>query len=100
MHRRGEQMNTRAATFASKRQRAMGLGDTRPTFRRLGVIVGKLRRDLCLPSSARLGVELECSYKTIQRDIDLLRDFFGYQLEYDARKYHYKLAGPLPKAVL
>ena len=93
-------MNTRAATFASKRQRAMGLGDTRPTFRRLGVIVGKLRRDLCLPSSARLGVELECSYKTIQRDIDLLRDFFGYPLEYDARKYHYKLAGPLPKAVL
>jgi biotin operon repressor len=93
-------MNTRAATFASKRQRAMGLGDTRPTFRRLGVIAGKLRRDLTLPSCARLGVELECSYKTIQRDIDLLRDFFGYSLEYDASKYHYKLAGPLPKAVL
>ena len=93
-------MNTKAATFASKRNRAAGLGDTRPTFRRLGVIVGKLRRDLCLPSSTRLGVELECSYKTIQRDIDLLRDFFGYPLEYDASKYHYKLAGPLPKAVL
>jgi hypothetical protein len=93
-------MSTKAATFASKRNRAAGLGDTRPTFRRLGVIVGKLRRDLCLPSSAWLGVELECSYKTIQRDIDLLRDFFGYPLEYDARKYHYKLAGPLPKAVL
>jgi predicted DNA-binding transcriptional regulator YafY len=93
-------MNTRAATFASKRQRAMGLGDTRPTFRRLGVIAGKLRRDLTLPSCARLGVELECSYKTIQRDIDLLRDFFGYPLEYDASKYQYKLAGPLPKAVL
>jgi len=93
-------VNTKAATFASKRNRAAGLGDTRPTFRRLGVIVGKLRRDLCLPSSGRLGVELECSYKTIQRDIDLLRDFFGYPLEYDARKYHYKLAGPLPKAVL
>ena len=93
-------MSTKAATFASKRNRAAGLGDTRPTFRRLGVIVGKLRRDLCLPNSARLGVELECSYKTIQRDIELLRDFFGYPLEYDARKYHYKLAGPLPKAVL
>jgi biotin operon repressor len=93
-------MNTRAATFASKRQRAMGLGDTRPTFRRLGVIAGKLRRDMTLPSCARLGVELECSYKTIQRDIDLLRDFFGYPLEYDRNKYVYKLAGPLPKAVL
>jgi len=93
-------VSTKAATFASKRNRAAGLGDTRPTFRRLGVIVGKLRRDLCLPSSARLGAELECSYKTIQRDIDLLRDFFGYPLEYDACKYHYKLSGPLPKAVL
>jgi biotin operon repressor len=47
-----------------------------------------------------LGVKLECSYKTIQRDIDLLRDFFGYPLEYDRNKYVYKLAGPLPKAVL
>lgn len=93
-------MNTTAATFASKSKRAEGLGDTRPTFRRLGVIAGKLRRDLTLPSCARLGAELECSYKTIQRDIDLLRDFFKYPLEYDASKYQYKLAGPLPKAVL
>ena len=93
-------MKTKAATFASKRSRAMGLGDTRPTLRRLGIIVRKLRRDLCLPSCARLGVELECSYKTIQRDIDLLRDFFGYPLEYDAEKYIYKLTGPLPEAVL
>ena len=93
-------MSTRAATFASKRKRAEGLGDTRPTFRRLGVIAGKLRKDLTLPSCTRLGVELECSYKTIQRDIDLLRDFFKYPLEYDASKYQYKLAGPLPKAVL
>lgn len=93
-------MSTRAATFASKRKRAEGLGDTRPTFRRLGVLAGKLRRDLTLPSCTRLGVELECSYKTIQRDIDLLRDFFKYPLEYDASKYQYKLAGPLPRAVL
>jgi len=93
-------VSTTAARLASKRNRAAGLGDTRPTFRRLGVIVGMLRRDLTLPSCARLGVKLECSYKTIQRDIDLLRDFFGYPLEYDRNKYHYKLAGPLPKAVL
>ena len=93
-------MSTTAARLASKRKRAMKLGDTRPTFRRLGVIVGMLRQDLTLPSCARLGVKLECSYKTIQRDIDLLRDFFGYPLEYDRNKYVYKLAGPLPKAVL
>ena len=93
-------MSTTAARLASKRNRAMGLGDTRPTLRRLGVIVGMLRRDMTLPSCARLGVKLECSYKTIQRDIDLLRDFFGYPIEYDRNKYVYKLAGPLPKAVL
>jgi len=52
-------MSTKAATFASKRNRAAGLGDTRPTLRRLGVIVGMLRRDLTLPSCARLGVKLE-----------------------------------------
>ena len=93
-------MSTTAARLASKRNKAAGIGDTRPTFRRLGVIARMLRRDLTLPSCARLGVKLECSYKTIQRDIDLLRDFFGYPLQYDASKYHYKLAGPLPKAVL
>jgi hypothetical protein len=93
-------VSTTAARLASKRNRAMGLGDTRPTFRRLGVIAGMLRRDLTLPSCARLSVKLECSYKTIQRDIDLLRDFFGYPLQYDRNKYVYKLAGPLPKAVL
>lgn len=93
-------MSTTAARLASKRNRAAGLGDTRPTFRRLGVIAGMLRRDLTLPSCARLGIKLECSYKTIQRDIDLLRDFFGYPLEYDRNNYVYRLAGPLPKAVL
>ena len=93
-------MPTKKATLMSARMRALRKGDTRPTLRRLGVIATKLRHDLCLPSTFRLGAELECSYKTIQRDIDLLRDFFGYPLEYDTSKYHYKLAGPLPKAVL
>jgi predicted DNA-binding transcriptional regulator YafY len=75
-------------------------GDTRPTIRRLMVMANRLRDKLCLPSTYRLGSELECSYKTIQRDMDLLRDFFGYPLEYDKSKYLWKLTGPLPKAVL
>jgi len=93
-------VRTKKATLMSARMRALRKGDTRPTLRRLGVIATKLRHDLCLPSTFRLGAELECSYKTIQRDIDLLRDFFGYPLEYDRTKYIYKLAGPLPEAVL
>ncbi len=93
-------MRTSKATIMSRRKRALRNGDTRPTLRRLGLIATKLRHDLCLPSHASLGADLECSYKTISRDMDLLRDFFGYPLEYDRKKYVWKLAGPLPKAVL
>jgi hypothetical protein len=45
-------------------------------------------------------MELECSYKTVSRDMDLLRDFFGYPLEYDRSNYVWKITGPLPEAVL
>ena len=69
-------------------------------MRRLGVIATKLRHDLCLPSNSKLGDELECSYKTVSRDMDLLRDFFGYPLEYDRSNYVWKITGPLPEAVL
>lgn len=93
-------MRTRKATIMSRRKRAYLKGDTRPTLRRLGFIATKLRSDLCLPATNKLGAELECSYKTIARDLDLLRDFFGYPLEYDASKYVWKITGPLPEAVL
>ena len=93
-------MRTARATIMSRRKRALRNGDTRPTLRRLGVIATKLRHDLCLPSHAKLGMELECSYKTVSRDIDLLRDFFGYPLEYDRSNYVWKITGPLPEAVL
>lgn len=93
-------IKTHRATVISRRKRAYLKGDTRPTLRRLGFIATKLRSDLCLPATNKLGAELECSYKTIARDLDLLRDFFGYPLEYDARKYVWKITGPLPEAVL
>ena len=93
-------MRTAKATIISQRKRALRNGDTRPTLRRLGVIATKLRHDLCLPSHSKLGDELECSYKTVSRDMDLLRDFFGYPLEYDRSKHAWKITGPLPEAVL
>jgi len=93
-------VRTAKATIMSRRKRALRNGDTRPTLRRLGVIATKLRQDLCLPSHAKLGMELECSYKTVSRDMDLLRDFFGYPLEYDRSNYVWKITGPLPEAVL
>jgi len=93
-------VRTTKATIMSRRKRAFRNGDTRPTLRRLGVIATKLRHDLCLPSHHKLGAELECSYKTVSRDMDLLRDFFGYPLEYDRSNYVWKITGPLPEAVL
>jgi len=60
----------------------------------------RLRENLSLPSAQKLAAEFECSYKTISRDIDLLRDFMGYELQWDARAFQYRLAAPLPKAVL
>ena len=93
-------INTRKATMIGRIKRKKNGGDTRPTFRRLGIIAKKLRNDLALPSCTRLGLELECSYKTIQRDIDLLRNFFLYPLEWDNIKFCYVLTGAIPKAVL
>jgi predicted DNA-binding transcriptional regulator YafY len=75
-------------------------GDSRPTIRRLMAITKRLRQNLFLPSTQKLAAELECSYKTIGRDIDLLRDFMGYQLEWNSHAFQYRLAAPLPKAVL
>lgn len=75
-------------------------GDTRPTIRRMRALAMRVRENLFLPSTQKLAAEFECSYKTIARDIDLLRDFMGYQLEWHASAFQYRLAAPLPKAVL
>ena len=72
----------------------------RPTIRRMMELTKRLRQNLFLPSTQKLAAEFECSYKTIGRDIDLLRNFMGYQLEWHARAFQYRLAAPLPKAVL
>jgi len=72
----------------------------RPTIRRMMQLTKLLRENLFLPSTQKLAAKFECSYKTIGRDIDLLRDFMGYQLEWNAHAFQYRLAAPLPKAVL
>ena len=73
---------------------------TRPVVRRLRWLAGVLRSKGELPSTQKLGKRFELSYKTVTRDLDLLRDFFEYPLAYDARTYTYKLTGPLPEPIL
>jgi predicted DNA-binding transcriptional regulator YafY len=59
-----------------------------------------LRKNSELDSTYKLGRRYEVSYKTIQRDIDLLRDFFLYPIVYDRSEYKWKLNGSLPEPML
>lgn len=62
---------------------------TRPTLRRLNQIAWLIlhRKGTNMQTLAR---DLQCSVKTIQRDIDLLRDSLGHQIEYDASHYCFR----------
>lgn len=73
---------------------------TKPVLRRLRWLAEELRRKGELPGVNHLGLKYEVSYKTISRDIDLMRDFFDYPIEYDRQHYKWKLTGPLPEPVL
>lgn len=73
---------------------------TRPVVQRLRWIAGVLRAKGELPSTQKLGKRFKMSYKTVTRDLDLMRDFFKYPLAYDAKTYTYKLIGSLPEPIL
>jgi predicted DNA-binding transcriptional regulator YafY len=73
---------------------------TRPVLRRLRWMAGELRSKGEMPSCQKLGVRYEVSSKTVSRDIDMMRDFFDYPIQYDPQAYKWKVAGPLPEPVL
>jgi predicted DNA-binding transcriptional regulator YafY len=72
----------------------------RPMLRRCRWLATMLRKDSKLDSTQKLGSRYEVSYKTIQRDIDLMRDFFLYPIVYDRSKHIWKLDGKLPEPML
>jgi len=73
---------------------------TRPVLRRCRWMADLLRKNGELPSCEKVGQEIEVSYKTVSRDIDLLRDFMGYPIAYDKSTHKWKLTGPMPEPVL
>ena len=73
---------------------------TRPVMRRCRWMAEILREKGELPSCEKLGQAFEVSYKTVSRDIDLLRDFMGYPIAYDKSTYKWKLTGQMPEPVL
>jgi proteasome accessory factor B len=67
---------------------------TRPPLHRFQQILDTLKNNSC-PSRQALASDLEVTTKTIQRDIDFLRDRFRAPIEYDRDRGGYILTGPV-----
>lgn len=63
----------------------MGATKFKPQLRRL-LAIGASIREGHYPSCARMAAKLECSAKTVQRDIDYMRDFLDAPIAYDEKK--------------
>lgn len=63
---------------------------SRPPLYRMQHLHDQLQRGT-YPNCQKMGLELEVSYKTIQRDIDFMRDQLGLPIAYDPNQYgfHY-----------
>jgi len=59
---------------------------TRPPLARMMRLHESLRSE-AYPNCRQLSEELEVSPKTVQRDIDFMRDQLGLPIDYDARKF-------------
>jgi len=72
----------------------------RPMVRRLRQWAVMLRSKGELPTSHKLGKRYEWSYKTVYRDLEMMRDFWGWPIKYDPKSYKWKLMGQPPEPVL
>src|SRR5450756_1350920 len=57
----------------------------KPQFRRLMFVDEQIRAGR-YPNCFQMGKEREVSYKTIQRDIDYMKDMLGAPIEYDQKR--------------
>src|SRR5262245_2414234 len=70
--------------------------DTQPQLTRLHALVKRIqRRDY--PSQKILAKEWEKNPRTIQRDLDFIRDVWGLPLAYDEHRYGYYFTEPVRK---
>ena len=72
----------------------------RPMVRRLRQWAEILRRNGELPTSHKLGQRYEWSYKTVYRDLEMMRDFWGWPIRYHKVEQKWKLVGQPPEPVL
>lgn len=73
---------------------------TRPSFARLRFLANQIRTKDEIPNTYQMAKRWECSYKTINRDFDMLRNFFGYPIAYNPQKYCWQKVGQVPEGVL
>ena len=56
---------------------------SRPAFARLQFLAREIRTKNEIPNTFQVARRWECHHKTINRDLDLLRNFFDYPLAYN-----------------
>ena len=62
------------------------LAATRPPIERMARIMAEIQAGI-YPNAQKLAEKLEVSAKTVQRDIEFLRDRLRAPIEYDARRW-------------
>jgi len=73
-----------------------GFGDTQPQLTRIHALVQRIQKG-DYPSQKILAAEWSKTPRTIQRDLDYIRDFLELPLAYDAFKYGYYFTEPVAK---
>src|SRR5438445_9153520 len=68
--------------------------DTQPQLTRLHALVQRIQRN-DFPSQKVLAEEWEVSTRTIQSDLDFIRDDWGLPLYYDEKRYGYYFSEPV-----
>src|SRR6266571_380852 len=79
-----------------KKASKKGQVDTQPQLTRLHGLVKRIQRG-DLPSQKILAKEWEKNPRTIQRDLDFIRDVWGLPLAYDEQRYGYYFSEPVGK---
>src|SRR5437016_6827507 len=72
------------------------LADTQPQLTRIHALVQRIREG-DFPSQKILAKEWEKNPRTIQRDLDFIRDVWGLPLAYDEHRYGYYFSEPVGK---
>ena len=79
-----------------QKRRKRGIGDTQPQLTRIHALVQRIQEG-GYPSQKVLAAEWEKNTRTIQRDLDYIRDFLKLPLAYDPYRYGYYFTEPVAK---